>query len=127
MEQMELLMKRDRAAFQDLVFDHFKNVEEETRKLHETQVALQRDVDAREKRIEELERKIADVQTGAMAQPDEPGVHPLVEDLKRKLDAARSEVEQLREVASSRSRRIAELEREIQAARRQGEAKARRT
>ncbi|KAF8540777.1 hypothetical protein BDD12DRAFT_831976 [Trichophaea hybrida] len=45
---MEQLMKRDRAAFQELVYDHFKNVEEETKKYEELNTQLQQLEEARE-------------------------------------------------------------------------------
>lgn len=62
---MDQLMKRDRAAFQDLVYDHFKNVEEETKKLEEEAKKLEdrnsdltKAVELKNWRVSELERQL---------------------------------------------------------------------
>ncbi|KAF8245772.1 hypothetical protein K440DRAFT_633056 [Wilcoxina mikolae CBS 423.85] len=55
---MEQLMKRDRAAFQELVYDHFKNVEEETKKYEERNTQLQRILDDKNEYILELRQEL---------------------------------------------------------------------
>jgi len=51
-------MRRDRSAFNDLIYDHFKNVEEESRKWSESTVELGRGIDTRDARIRELEAEL---------------------------------------------------------------------
>jgi hypothetical protein len=60
---MEQLMRRDRSAFNDLIYEHFKNVEEESRKWSESTVELKRGIDRRDARIRELEAELEVVRT----------------------------------------------------------------
>jgi TolA-binding protein len=55
---MEQLLRHDRAAFQDLVYEHFRNVTDEARKSDERQAQLQRVVEEKELRIQQLEREL---------------------------------------------------------------------
>jgi cell division septum initiation protein DivIVA len=54
-------MRRDRAAFQDLVYDHFKSVADEARKSEERQAQLQRVIEEKDLRIHRLEQELQDV------------------------------------------------------------------
>jgi peptidoglycan hydrolase CwlO-like protein len=62
---MEQLMKRDRAAFQELVYDHFKNVEEETKKYEELNTQLQRILNDKNEYILELRQELEEAREEA--------------------------------------------------------------
>jgi len=58
-------MKRDRAAFQELVYDHFKNVEEETKKSEARNAQLERILDDKNAYIMELRQELQEVREEA--------------------------------------------------------------
>ena len=64
-------MKQDRAAFQDLLFEHFKNVEAVSKKLQDQNCELKADVDAKNEQILHLKRQLE-----ARARDDPPLDNP---------------------------------------------------
>jgi TolA-binding protein len=60
---MEQLLRQDRTAFQDLIYEHFRSVTEEARKSDERQAQLQHVVEGKELRVQQLEQELKDARS----------------------------------------------------------------